>query len=112
MGVLMGRRIEFERSLVRTIDMQLEQIFGEKGKSVIYSYLQSALSLRQEEIPKRLDVFAEGLDKFLSSGAKVVEKVILDELYSDYGQDFQFKQGYDFADYIKELRKTVVKEPP
>jgi hypothetical protein len=103
----MERDVEFEKSLVRTIDVRLKQIFGETGTLVIYNYLQSALSLRQEDIPRRLEVFAEGLDKFLSSGARVVEKVILDGLYSDFGADFQFKEGYDFVDYVNELREAV-----
>jgi hypothetical protein len=102
-----GREDEFEKLLIKTIDTQLKQVFGETGTSVIYNYFQSAFSLRQEEIPKKLEVFAEGLDKFLSSGAKVVEKVILDGLYSDFGQEFQFKEGYTFADYVNELRKAI-----
>ncbi|MDH5449081.1 MAG: hypothetical protein OEY24_06900 [Candidatus Bathyarchaeota archaeon] len=106
----MKREIEFEKSLVKTIDVQLKQVFGEMGTLVIYDYLQSVLSLRQEEIPKKLEVFAEGLDRFLSSGARVVEKVILDGLYSDFSQDFQFKEGYTFVDYVNALRTTVKKD--
>ncbi|MDH5634352.1 MAG: hypothetical protein OEY30_00850 [Candidatus Bathyarchaeota archaeon] len=98
---------DFEKSLIRTIDVYLKQVFGEPGALVIYQYLQSTLSLRQEEIPKKLEVFSEGLNKFLSSGARVVEKVILDGLYSDFGQEFQFKEGYNFADYVEELKKAA-----
>lgn len=108
--MLMGKEIEFEKSLIKTIDVQLKQVFGETGTSVIYNYLQSALSLQQEDIPKKLEVFAEGLDRFLSSGARVVEKVILDGLYSDFGQEFQFKEGYTFADYVNVLRTTVKRD--
>lgn len=103
----MELEVNFEKTLVRTIDTQLKQVFGETGASVIYQYLQSALSLRQEEIPRKLEVFSEGLDKFLSSGARVVEKVILDGLYSDFGREFQFKEGYNFADYVEELKKAA-----
>lgn len=105
----MSKNVEFEKSLMKTIDGQIKQIFGETGASVIYNYMQSVLLLRQEEIPKKLEIFAEGLDKFLSSGAKVVEKVILDGLYSDFGQEFQFKEGYTFVDYVNVLKNTVKK---
>jgi hypothetical protein len=98
----------FEKSLSKTIDVQLKQVFGESGALVIYQYLESTLSLRQEDIPRKLEEFSEGLDRFLSSGARVVEKVILDGLYSDFGQEFQFREGYDFVDYVNEL-KTAVK---
>lgn len=99
----MQSKAEFEKALMKTIDERLRQIFGETGTSVIYSYLRDSVSLPHEDIPKKLKVFAEGLDIFLSSGAEVVEKVILEGLYSDFGQEFQFKEGYDFADYVHEL---------
>jgi hypothetical protein len=101
---------DFEQSLKETIDMQLKQVFGESGAAVIYQYLQSALSLNQEEIPRKLDAFSEGLNKFLSSGARVVEKVILDKLYSSFDQQFEFKEGYDFVDYIEDLRTDMKKD--
>ena len=103
----MELEVNFEKTLVRTIDTQLKQVFGETGASVIYQYLQSTLSLRQEEIPRKLETFSEGLNRFLNSGARVVEKVILDGLYSDFGQEFQFKEGYSFADYVEELKKAA-----
>lgn len=103
----MVREDKFERLLVKTIDVQLKQVFGETATFVIYNYLQNALSLRQEEIPKKLEVFTEGLNRFLSSGARVVEKVILEGLYSDFEQEFQVKEGYNFVDYINELRKAI-----
>lgn len=103
----MGREDAFERSLIKTIDMQLKQVFGDTGTSVIYNYLQSAFSLRQDDIPKKLEIFSEGLDKFLSSGARVVEKIVLDRLYSDFGKQFQAKEGYRFVDYINELKKAM-----
>ncbi len=103
----MERREQFEKSLRKTIDAQLKQVFGETGTSVIYNYLQSALSLHQEEIPRKLEIFVEGLDKFLSSGAKVVEKVILDGLYCEFGQEFRLKEGYEFVDYVNELKGAV-----
>lgn len=103
----MRRQSEFEKSLIKTIDVQLKQVFGEKGTLVIYNYFRNSHSLRQEEIPKKLEVFAEGLDNFLSSGARVIEKVILDGLYSDFGQDFKFREGYTFVDYVKALKTTV-----
>jgi len=103
----MVKEDEFEKALMETIDVQLKQFFGETATSVIYGYLRTALSLRQEEIPKKLEVFSEGLDKFLSSGARVVEKVILEGVYSDLGQEFQTIEGYTFVDYLDELRTAV-----
>jgi len=103
----MGASEKFEKSLIDTIDSQLKHVFGETATLVIYNYLQTALSLPQKEIPKKLETFTEGLDSFLSSGARVVEKVILEDLYSDFGQEFQVKEGYRFPDYVKELKAAI-----
>lgn len=103
----MRTHAEFDESIIEAIDVRLKQIFGDVGTMAIYNYLQSALSLPQEEIPGKLEIFAEGLDRFLSSGSKVVEKVILDGLYSNFGQKFEFKKGYNFVDYVNELKTTL-----
>ena len=104
---LMYERDKFEATLVEVVDVQLRSVFGETATSIIYNYLNNALSLRKDEIPSKLEVFVEGLGQFLSSGAKVVEKVILEELYSDLGKDFQVRAGYEFMDYIGELKSMV-----
>ncbi|UCH32745.1 MAG: hypothetical protein JSV05_05070 [Candidatus Bathyarchaeota archaeon] len=105
----MNAKDEFDKSLIQTIDIKLKHVFGEAGTSVIYNYLKSALSLPQNEIPKKLDVFTEGLTRFLSSGAMVVEKVILIDLYSEFGQEFHSREGFKFVDYVNELKAALVK---
>ena len=103
----MVRANGFEDSLIKTIDVQLKQVFGDTATLVIYNYLLNALALKQEDIPYKLEVFTEGLDRFLSSGARVVEKIILEDLYADFGAKFQFKEGHKFKDYINDLKKTL-----
>ncbi len=98
---------EFTKSLVETIDSHLKNIFGEMATSVIYKYLQTSYSLTQDKIPEKLDVFTNGLTEFLHSGALVVEKVILEDLYCNFGQEFHSKEGYKFTDYIDELKSKI-----
>ena len=98
---------EFEKRLLKTVDKELKRIFGEVATSLIYSYLEDNLSLKQEDIPKQIEVFSKGLDSFLSSGAKVVEKVTLENLYLSFGFEFKAKEGFSFVDYVNELKKRV-----
>jgi len=37
----------------------------------------------------------------------VIENLILKNLYSKLGLKFEEKEGYEFSDYIKELRKKL-----
>jgi hypothetical protein len=97
----------FEELFLKTIDKELKRIFGEAATLLIYSYLEDNLSLKQEDIPRKIEVFSKGLDLFLSSGAKVVEKVTLENLYSSFGFEFKIKKDFVFVDYVNELKKLV-----
>ena len=101
------RKIEFEKSILRAIDLQLKQVFGETATMIIYSYLQTTLSLQQEDIPAKLEIFTDGLNKFLSSGAIAVERVILENLYCELGREFEIKEGYRLPDYVNELKAEL-----
>jgi len=101
---------EVAESLVKILDCGLKEIFGEHATSIIYDYMEKRLSLRKEEIPLKIKEFREGLRKFLSTGAYVVEKAVLEKLYRNYGLEFEEKENYDFEDYIQELKRKIRSE--
>ena len=74
-----------ENKVVKVIDTVLAQVFGEKAACLIYKYLERSYSLKREEIPEKIDVFAKGLEDFLSSGACVIERKILEDLQLSFG---------------------------
>jgi hypothetical protein len=69
----------------KAIDKVLRKIFGDEATLLIYKHLENRYSLRQDEIVEKIDVFADGLEEVLSSGAYVIEKKILENAYSSYG---------------------------
>jgi len=44
----------------------------------------------------------------LGSGSILIENLILKSLYSKLELKFENREGYEFSDYIKELRKSAV----
>ncbi len=74
-----------ETKASKAIDNVLRKIFGDEATLIIYKYLENRYSLGQDEIVEKIDVFADGLEKLLSSGAYVIEKNILENAYSSYG---------------------------
>lgn len=74
-----------EDRISEIIHRVLKQVFGEEATHLIYQYLESNYSLKQNEISEKIDVFAEGLEEFLRSGAYVIERKILEDIYSSYG---------------------------
>lgn len=98
--------MKFEELLIKSVDDSLKDTFGEIAADVIYKHLEKKHSLKQEEIPKKLEVFVEGLEEFLSSGATVIEGMVLKKLCSNLGIDGLRKGRSDFVDCVAELKKT------
>lgn len=103
----MKMQTEFEKTLIKTVDENLKDIFGETAASLIYNYLETDLSLKREDIPERIDEFKMGLKKFLSSGACVIQRIILERLYESYGLKLKERSDWKFEDYIDDLRRQL-----
>jgi hypothetical protein len=82
-----------------------KQVFKEDGAGIIYVFITNNSHLKLEEIAEKPEVFSAGLEKLLGSGATVIEKLILKELYCKLGLKFREKKGYEFSDYMKDLRR-------
>lgn len=106
------RAVEVTRSvddlLLSIIDETLKHVFEEAGANVIYSYLGNKCHLKREEIADKPEVFSAGLKNLLGSGASVIEKTILENLYSKLKFRFKEERDYELSDYIMELRKKAL----
>jgi hypothetical protein len=95
-----------EDKIFEIIDRVLKHVFGEEATLLIYKYLERHYSLSQSEFSEKIDVFAKGLEEFLSSGTYAVESKILNDIYSSYGAFRRTKlertpEEYGFASQIK-----------
>jgi hypothetical protein len=90
----------------QAVDDSLKQIFKEAGAKVIYEFLENHTRLKLKEVADKPKVFSDSLEKLMVSATRVIEMVILKNLYSRMGLKFKKKQGYEFSDYIKELREA------
>ena len=93
--------------LFKVVDETMKQVFRETGTNVIYGFLANNSHLKREEIAEKTEVFSAGLERLMGSGAPVIEKLILKNLYRRLGLKFEEKDGYGFSDYVKELRKRL-----
>jgi len=104
----MTGKTQFDQMLLKIIDEELRTLFGDAATSVIYSYLENKLTLKREKISQNIKIFDKGLNDFLSSGAFVVENLILKRLYTSFGFEFrQAERNCSFADYIIKLKKQL-----
>jgi len=98
---------EFDKMLLKIIDNSLKEIFTENAALTIYAYLQSNYALNQEDIPKKIDIFIDGLRQFLSTGSYTVEKTILANLCSNLELECQLNGEKDFKDSVIQLKNCL-----
>ena len=100
-----------EDKISRIIDRVLRQVFGEEATFLIYRHLEKNHCLKQGEIAEKIDVFARGLEEFLSSGAYVVERKILDDIYSSYGllRRLELERVQEESDFVSQVKMLMRK---
>jgi hypothetical protein len=98
-----------EDKISKIIDKVLKQVFGDEATHLIYTHLESNYSLRQDEISEKIDVFAKGLEGFLRSGAYVIERKILEDIYSSYGllRRLEMEKMQEECDFISQMKSIM-----
>jgi phage gp46-like protein len=99
------KRKDLNIFFTEAVDDTLKQIFKEDGAKVIYEFLENHSRLKLEEVADKPEVFSATLERLMVSAAHVIEKMILKNLYCRLGLKFEEKKGYEFPDYIRELRE-------
>jgi len=97
------RKNKFDEKLFNVVDKVLKQIFGDTATLTIYKYLEENYSLKREDISGKPEVFAEGLEAYLNSGASVVAEMILNE-----SSELMLEKAKDkgFFEQLRELKRT------
>jgi hypothetical protein len=107
MSALTKQKHECYDKVSKAIDKVLRKIFGDEATLLIYKHLENRYLVRQDEIVEKIDVFAEGLEEFLMSGAHIIEMKILEDVYSSYGltrrPEFERRNKHDFVSQMKML---------
>ena len=99
------KRENWNDFFAEVVDETLKQIFRDDGAKVIYEFLEKHSRLKLEDVADKPKVFSESLERLMVSAARVIEQMILKNLYSRLGLKFVEKNGYEFSDYIRELRE-------
>jgi hypothetical protein len=90
----------------KVIDQVLTQIFGKEATHLIYKHLERNYSVKRDELGEKLELFATGLEDFLKSGAYVIEKKILEDIWVSYGsvRKLQIQKPRNAASFVNEMR--------
>lgn len=101
----MNKANAFRKALLEAIDSGL-QVLGKSVRDVVYYYIEQSKSLRYEEIPERLEDFHRFLEGLFGSGARVIEKLIANKLYSQLGLSFEERENWTLVAYVANAKKA------
>lgn len=95
----------------KAIDRVLKHVFGEEATHLIYRYLEANYSVKPNEVIEKIDLFSKGLEDFLSSGARVIELKILEDLYLNSGslRRPEFERTWKRHDFVGQMKMLMQK---
>lgn len=100
---------DFKKVFIEAVDNGLLAL-GESPRNAIYFHLERNLKLKKEEIPEKVEKFLEGLENIFGPGSRIVEKVIVKDLYTRLGLEFEEKKNFEFQDYVRQALKKLKKD--
>jgi len=96
----------FEECLSEAVEEELSTL-GETVKQIIYFHLQTTFKIAKEEIPQRIEDFADAIERILGEGAKILEIQIMKRLYKKLDKTVISVSDRDvliFTEYIEAAR--------
>ena len=98
--------MSFEELLLEAIDGGFSAL-GESAKAAIYFQLEKTSKIKRQEIPYRIEEFADAIERMFGTGAKLVEIQIMKFLFTRVGCTFKSYQGQailEFTEYIAAIK--------
>jgi hypothetical protein len=96
---------KFRAAMLEAIDEGFSS-FSRLNKQEIYFHVENIFKIRKEEIPCRIEDFADAIEQILGVGAKLIEIRIIEALHKRI-PDFMFspkKGAVIFKEYVASLR--------
>jgi hypothetical protein len=101
-------QVEFEESLLGSIDDGLADILGEQFKETLYKHIEQKFHIARSSLPNRLDLLASALSGVLGdNGGVVMGRAIAKRFYSRLGLRFVQKPNHSLENYVTDARVAM-----
>jgi len=101
-----ARADDFDKLLLEAVDDGLTSL-GSSAKQTIYSYLERKFNIAKQDVPDRIEEFANAIEEIFGVGAHLIEIQIMKSLYGKVGRfcrHFLKKDQLVFAEYVETTR--------
>jgi len=101
----------FEKLLLEAVDDGLSSL-GDSAKYAIYFHLEKTFNINKQNIPSKIEEFADAIEKIFGFGAKPLEVLIMRRLYEKVGGAVEYPKHKDlvFAEYVAAARQSFLKK--
>lgn len=101
---------DFEKILLEAVDEGLSSL-GESSKLAIYFHLEENFKVKKEEIPCKVDMFAEAIEKMFGQGANFLEIMIMQRLHEKIGETPLLRDSDDFTfrEYVASTKRNLLR---
>jgi hypothetical protein len=102
------RENSFKTAIIDAVDEGFAP-FGHYGKQAIYIHLENTFKIEKQEIPYKIEEFADAIEQIFGTGAKLIEIKILEALHEKNQNFVHFpKKGeLAFTEYVDDLRSFL-----
>jgi hypothetical protein len=95
--------------LLECINEVLVDLLGRRSREAIYDCLERDQSLARTDIPQHMTLFLQLLEETFGKGSRTIWRAIVKRMYEKLEWKFYDNPGYEFIDYIEEIRAKVTK---
>jgi hypothetical protein len=98
----------FEKLLIEAVDEGLSSI-GDSCKDTVYFHLRRRFQIEKQEIPYKIEDFANALEEIFGAGARLIEIKIINALHQRVKEFKYFPNQGDiaFTEYVVALRRFL-----
>ena len=98
-------KAKFDEAVTEAMD-DILSAFGNSNKQAIYNHLENRFGIKKDEIPFKVEAFADAIEQIFGSVGKLIEIKIIERLHAKY-EDFSYipeKGDLNFAEFICNLQ--------
>jgi hypothetical protein len=96
----------FEKLLLDAVDEGLAWL-GESASRAIYYHLENDFNIKRQDIPCKIEGFADAVEKIFGAAAGFLEIEIMKKLHEKVGDSFRYfpeQKNLVFTEYIKTIK--------
>ena len=102
---------DFEKILLESVDEGLSSL-GQSSRRAIYFHLEKSFNVKKQEIPFKIEVFADAIEKIFGKGATFLEIVIMKRLHQKTEEVFELHEstGLAFTEYVTSAKMAFLEK--